>query len=250
MNKQMYILLLLSASAFNVTALAGTMGPISVPLKNTIVGTLSAGPLWASAGKSQTFYLTPEVEKTYASNSSTNAFPEGELFLGVQKVLSHQLLARLGVAVATTGNASSNGVIWDDADPQFDNYSYAYKVQNTKIALKGVLLLDKGYSLMPWISGSIGAGFNYAHSFTNTPLIFQAVPNNNFTNHTSTSFTYSLGAGVQKALNANWQIGVGYEFADWGKTRLGRADGQTLNTGLSLNHLYTNGLIFNITCMS
>lgn len=250
MNKQMSILLALSSSVFTVTACAGTMGPVSVPSKNTIVGTLSAGPLWASAGKSQTFYLTPQIQKTYASNSSRNAFPEGELFLGVQKVLSPQFLARLGMAVTTTGNASSSGIIWDDADPQFDNYSYAYKVQNTKIALKGVLLLDKGYSLMPWISGSIGAGFNYAHSFSNTPLIFEAVPNNNFTNHTNTSFTYSVGAGVQKALNANWQVGVGYEFSDWGKSRLGAAVGQTLNNGISLNHVYTNGLIFNITCMS
>lgn len=250
MNKQMSILLLVSISAFNMTAFAGTMGPISVPSKKTIVGTLSAGPLWASAGRMQAFYLTPEVEKNYTSNSTTSAFPEGELFLGMQKTLPHQLFARLGVALATTGNISSNGVIWDDADPQFDNYNYAYKVQNTKIALKGVLLLDKGSFLMPWISGSIGVGFNYAHSFTNTPLIFEAVPNNNFTNHTNTSFTYSVGAGVQKTLNAHWQTGVGYEFANWGRAGLGRAVGQTLNNGLSLNHVYTNGLIFNITSLS
>ncbi|HAT9492397.1 TPA: porin family protein, partial [Legionella pneumophila subsp. pneumophila] len=36
-------------------------------------------------------------------------------------------------------------------------------------------------------------------------------------------------------------------FADWGKSELGRASGQTLNEGLKLNHLYTNGVVLNLT---
>ncbi len=74
-----------------------------------------------------------------------------------------------GIGSRTTGNAKLQGVIWDDADPKFDNYSYLYKVRNTRVALKGKLLLDKGYWLMPWVSASLGVGFNRAHDFTNTP---------------------------------------------------------------------------------
>ena len=59
-----------------------------------------------------------------------------------------------------------------------------------------------------------------------------------------------MGAGVQKALNNHWQVGVGYEFADWGKSTLGRSLGQTLNTGLSLNYFYTNGVLFNLTYLA
>ncbi|HHS9463875.1 TPA: outer membrane protein, partial [Legionella anisa] len=75
----------------------------------------------------------------------------------------------------------------------------------------------------------------------------EALPNPDFADHTKTAFTYTLGAGVQKALNDHWQIGAGYEFADWGKSELGRAFGQTMNSGLALNHLYTNGVLFNLT---
>ncbi|HFK5879090.1 TPA: outer membrane protein, partial [Legionella pneumophila] len=146
-----------------------------------------------------------------------------------------------------TGNAKLQGVIWDDADPEFNNHSYQYKIRNSRIAVKGKLLLDKGYWLMPWVSASLGVGFNRAHDFTNTPLIFEALPNPNFTNHTKTAFTYTLGAGVQKSISEHWQLGVGYEFADWGKSELGRASGQTLNEGLKLNHLYTNGVVLNLT---
>lgn len=62
-----------------------------------------------------------------------------------------------------------------------------------------------------------------------------------------TAFVYTLSAGIQKALNSRWQVGAGYEFADWGQSQLGRASGQTLNSGLSLKHLYTNGILFNLT---
>ncbi|MGL6035737.1 MAG: porin family protein, partial [Legionella sp.] len=58
---------------------------------------------------------------------------------------------------------------------------------------------------------------------------------------------YTVGAGLQKSLNDNWQVGVGYEFADWGKSQLASAPEQTLNSGLGLNHLYTNGVLLNVT---
>jgi len=70
---------------------------------------------------------------------------------------------------------------------------------------------------------------------------------NNFGNYTQISFTYTVGAGIQKVINSNWQAGVGYKFADWGQSHLNPAGGQTFGTGLSLHHLYTNGLMFNIT---
>ena len=245
--KHHLVLSLVTASVLASQVSAGTMGTVAPPKDWTCVGSVSAGPVWVRGGETQTFYLAPEIEKTYAARISTNALASGELFVGLQKLLSSQWLGQLGLAVATTGNAKLQGIIWDDADPQFDNYSYQYKVRNTRVAVKGKLLLDKGYSFMPWVSASLGVGFNRAHDFTNTPLIFEALPNANFTDHTKTAFTYTLGAGVQKSISEHWQVGIGYEFADWGKSELGRAFGQAMNSGLALNHLYTNGVLFNLT---
>ncbi len=233
-----------TASALTCQSLAGTMGPVK---DWSLVASIAAGPVWAKAGATQTFYLAPEIEKTYVADKATNTLGSGELFVGIQKAFSSQWLGQLGVEGATTGNAQLRGVIWDDTEPQFANHSYQYNVRNTRVAVKGKLLLDKGYWVMPWISASLGVGFNYAHDFTNTPLIFEALPNSNFSNNTETAFTYTLGAGMQKALSDHWQLGAGYEFADWGKSILGRASGQTTNSGLTLNHLYTNGVLFNLT---
>ncbi len=214
------------------------------------VGTLSAGAAWEVAGNTQTFYLTPEIEKTYKANRPTHGLFDGELFLGVQKNLSQIFQGQIGIAGAVTSDANLSGDIWDDADPQFDNFDYKYKVQHSHVALKGKLLADTGFWLKPWISGSLGVGFNRAHAFYNTPTIFEAVQNPNFDAHTQTAFTYTVGAGVEKELNEHWQVGLGYEFADWGRSRLNRAPGQTLNSGLSLSHLYTNGVLLNITFVS
>jgi len=246
--KKISILLSLSAQMLSQSALAGDMNSGVTPkTKWSLVNTLSIGPSWQNNGHQQTFYIAPEIEKTYTANSSTNTLADGEFFLGVQKNLPRQLQGQLGLAFGIAGNAKLAGNIWDDANPQFDNYTYAYKVNHMHLALKGKLLADRGYWLMPWISGSLGVGFNHAYSFSNTPTIFEAIPNANFSSNTETAFTYTLGVGVQRILNPHWQAGIGYEYADWGKSQLGRALGQTLNSGLSLNHLYTNGFLINLT---
>lgn len=226
-------------------AQAGTMGAID-PNRHW-VGAISAGPVWQSAGVQQTFFLAPEIEKTYTADKINRSLADVELFLGAQYGINSLIATQLGLAVGVTSDATLSGMIWDDADPLFDNYIYQYKIQHTHIAAKGKLLVDNGYWITPWISASIGVGFNNAHGFNNTPLIFEAVPNSNFIARTQTAFTYTAGAGLQKNLNEHWQVGVGYEFADWGKSKLGQADGQTFNTGLTLNHLYTNGFLFNLT---
>jgi len=217
-------------------------------LKSSGIATLSLGPVWESAGNTQTYYLAPNIEKTYAANHASNALIEGEIFLGIQKPLREKLEGQIGLAVATTGNAFLSGNIWDDAQQEFNNYNYSYDVKHTHIAVKGKLLSDRGYVVTPWISGSLGVGFNQAYDYSNTPTISEAVVMPNFTNNTTTAFTYTVGVGVQRNLNKHWQVGIGYEFADWGKSNLNRASGQTLNSGLSLAHLYTNGLLFNLSC--
>ena len=246
MNKKSAVIIV-AANFLGASALAGTMGSVTVQPAWTWVGSFSAGPIWESAGHTQAFYLTPDIEKTYVANQSSSALFDGEVFLGAQKALTQTLKGQFGLAVGFTSNANLTGVIWDDADPLFDNFTYNYKIQHTHVAVKGKLLADTGFWLIPWVSGSLGVGFNNAHGFHSTSLIFEAVETPDFASYTQTSFTYTLGTGVQKALNQHWQVGVGYEFSDWGISQLGRAAEQTQNSGLTLKHLYTNGVLFNLT---
>lgn len=215
-----------------------------------VVG-VSGGPVWQNPTDTQTFYLQPSIKNTYTSDSQNNLLAAGELFLGIQSQLKYHLSGQLGVSVAATNFAKMSGQVWQDADPEFNNFVYQWQTQNTRVSLTGKLIKDNAfYDLSPYVKASLGAGFNRASEYQSSPIIFQALPEPNFNPHTTTSFAYSVGVGIQHALNAHAQLGVGYEFADWGKTSLARASGQTMGSGLSINHFYTNGLMFALTYLA
>lgn len=211
------------------------------------VTTISGGPAWSTPGQTQTIYLQPALPETFAANPTTAIFADGEIFLGLQHHLMSSLQAQLGLAVAATTAIPLNGDIWQDADPSFNNLSYDYQITHAHIAVKGKLLTERYQLLQPYVSGSLGVGFNRAYKFNSLPKIFEVVPEPPFATQTTTAFTYTLGAGLQRALNTHWSVGIGYEFADWGKSSLAAAPSQLSGGGLSLNHLYTNQLQFNLS---
>ena len=226
------------------TVSAGDMGVLRS--WEPLVG-LSAGPTWASANKTQTFYLQPDVQKTYVASNNNETFVTAELFLAGQRLLRPSLLTKpvvgqLGLVIAWAGNADLSGDVWEDANPNFNNYNYAYKMNHTYVALKGRLLGDFEYVAEPYMSGSLGVGFNRAYDYTEKPKIPEEVPAPSFSAHTTTAFSYTLGVGLQKAFMSHLQAAVGYEFSDWGRSQLGRAAGQTLNQGLSPKHMYAQQL--------
>ncbi len=206
---------------------------------------ISAGPTWATGNKTQTLFLQPDVQKTYTADNNWTAFPSAELFIGWQKPLSltlmgQSLLSQLGIAFVGAGNAELSGDIWEDADPDFDNFNYDYKIKHAHAAIKGRLITNSCWIFNGFISASLGLGFNRAYDFTIQPKISEEVAAPAFTSNTQTALVYTLGIGLQKSLNPQFQVAIGYEFADWGKIQLSPAASQTLNQGLSLNHLYAH----------
>lgn len=236
----------LPAIFFLVAAFLFTNSWAAVPAWSPVM-TLGVGNEWAAAGETQRFYLQPDVEKKYVADRKTNTLLGAELFIGAEHRLTDSLIGQIGIAIAKSSHADLHGDVWEDADPDFNNYTYAYKINHSHIAIKGVLLTPIQYGLLPYVSASLGVGFNQAYHFTVTPKIEEETPPPGFENRTQTAFTYTVGVGVRKAINKNWQVGVGYEFADWGRSQLAPAPEQTVNTGLKLDHLYTQGVFLNLT---
>ena len=243
MNKGFFLVpqLLLVSS----TALAGTMGEVVEGYRKVI--TLSGGPAWTSRVNSQNIYFEPELMMSFKAHDHNTTLGTGEAFFGVQHSLRQQLTYQLGLAISGSSDGKLAGNVWIDDIPEFNDYLYKYKISHTHVAVKGKLLADIGYVLQPYLSASLGAGFNRAKNFSDTPTIFEQLAFPNFGSHTKTAFTYTVGAGVQTALNANWGMGLGYEFADWGKSRLDPCRTQLIGTGLKLNHLYTHQLQFSLS---
>lgn len=60
MNKNSAVIIM-AANFLAASALAGTMGPVTAQPTWAWVDSFSAGPVWESAGNTQTFFLTPYI---------------------------------------------------------------------------------------------------------------------------------------------------------------------------------------------
>lgn len=72
----------LAVAVLAQNSFAGTMGP-AIANWNSVI-TLSLGPAWVDRPSSQTFFLEPDVEKTYTVTNNTDPLFDGEIFYGVQ----------------------------------------------------------------------------------------------------------------------------------------------------------------------
>jgi hypothetical protein len=217
----------------------------SLSLPNVL--TLSGGPQWTIPGQSQQIYLDNVGSNYYKNMSSLQAVGTGELFVGYTKPISW-INMQWGGLISGSGVAKVKGEIWQLNDPDFNNLSYSYKVNQFKVGLRTKWMPNRSFrwGYLPYVTGSVGVGFNRSFSFTNNILISSAVQNPNFQDNTLTSFTYSIGAGFQKSITSKIDVGLGYEMYDWGPSGLGTAPGQTLNTGLKMNHLYAHTLLASV----
>lgn len=210
------------------------------------VVTLSGGVAWTNAGDTQTIYITPTAPNAYVTDNQTQPLGEGELFGGIQYGLGAYFDNQIGIVVADSSLSGLSGNVWQDADPDFNNLQYSYNINQARIGLESKLIVHTRY-IQPYISGSVGVGFNTAYGYSSTPLTTAVISPPDFSQYTTTAFTYTVGAGFQTTIAEKWQAGLGYEFADWGKSSLGPAVGQTINAGISLKHLYSNALLVNLT---
>ena len=238
------IFLRLTSLCVVLPAFAGEMGHTSPDYFIS----MSAGPNWTSLGSSQTIALEPDVINTYVSenNSHTNLLVNGEIFLGVQKQFFQRIHSQFGVAFYISNPAELNGDIQIDGNPNFQNYTYQYQINHEHIAFKSKWIFEQSLNINPYVSGSVGVGFNRSYGYSSTPLIFPSVSLPSFQSNTQVALSYSGGVGFERALNKNLTIALGYQLVSWGASHLGPLSGQTSNQGLSLNNIYTQGLEFNI----
>lgn len=231
--------------SFNVNA-TDTIYEEQLPLVWSSIITLSGGPSWGTAGQNQYLYPTPPLPfyNYYTYNSPNSTMANAEIFFGLQRIIQPGITGELGLGVAASSDAKVTGMVDFNGIP--DIFSYNYKVNHARVELKGKLIGNTFQPVQPYISGSFGAGFNNAHNYQAYSVNQFLFPAPWFASNTTIAFSYTVGAGVQTMLGRNWQVGVGYEFADLGKSYLG-GDGVYLTKGPLLTHFYTNEVLFSLS---
>tara|TARA_Y100001968_G_scaffold332385_1_gene390342 strand:+ start:4001 stop:4810 length:810 start_codon:yes stop_codon:yes gene_type:complete len=224
--------------------------------------TLSLAPAWYGnqTMTERNFYalspLTPEFYHTYYSRHSEGVVGAGELFFALNRPLQNDWSVQFGIVMAYSGN----GKLYGDlavGQPIVARYPYSFRLSNGRVGLKGKLISDYPTLLKPYVSASINAGFNRAWDYTTSHAVLGIASRPQFEGHTSVAFTYTLGMGVQANLTPSWQVGVGYEFADWGKYGLNSPDFVLNNPqglrfayrGLHASYFYTHALQVSLSYM-
>lgn len=245
--KKLSVSLIACGLAFSSLSFAGGPGGCNNSSQWTKIVTLSGGTSWARPGKTQTLELNDGSFDTFVVDKNTELMGTGELYFALQWPFTCHLYNQFGISFGGSSEAKIQGPI--NINGVYSGSDYIYRNNHTHISLQGKMVLnEKDFFVQPFINASIGVAFNQAYGFETIPFINPAVAPMWYNSNTSVAFTYSAGAGIQKVINKNWDIGIGYVFTDWGKSGLGISltDPWT-NYGPHLTHIYSHSALAHIS---
>jgi opacity protein-like surface antigen len=187
-----------------------------------------------------------ELSNQYVTNTKTDTSYGGQLFLGSEPYKQAYFKINLGITFGFFNSLNTDGVVNQFALPDFDNLNYRYSVRNLSAMATMRVLFLPSKKWQPYIDGGVGFANNEASGYNETPRIMGAEATSPFSDHSTNSFAYSIGAGLMYHLNQVLSLGIGYQYADLGTAKLGvSADQQTTQT-LS-NHISLNQLLLSLS---
>ena len=234
----------------------------STPLINNIsswhaVVSLGGGAAISSdIGRSQTVPIVNPITDeffVYTANRPTQTGVMFDSFIGSEWAFATNWALQMGLGYNQTGRFHASGSLLQGADMQSaDLYSYHYTILTRQLLAESKLLYQLRDRYLPYLLLGLGTAFNDASNYeTNVPpfLTFTRQYQNN---SNQTSFSYTVGTGIDVTIAEHFRLGVGYRLADFGPIELGGAtiDTTRVSGTLSQTHRYTNEILAQITWVS
>ena len=232
----------------STTSVANNLKPLDLP-QHRVLATVTIGPDFVQSGQSQNLTLLPPFQNHYTNGNPNQVVFDGGVFLGVERTLSQQFSAQIGVSGYIDTVITPQGDVWEFGLPKFDDLSYSYQVRHKRVMVTGKLsrTISQNTSIRPYLSAELGAAFNRASAYQERALVPDVIPMLPFSSNSRTSFSWGVGLGYDYSINCHTRIGVGYQFADLGSSSLGPTVDSTTTNTLVMSHLYTNQLRFQLT---
>lgn len=210
--------------------------------------TLSLGPGWYAPKGKQNIYIDVDVVNTYQFLGRQRALMAGEFFVGIQRDLWKNILGQVGLSLYSASNAVIDLDVWQEADPNYNNFFDAFNLAHNAISLKGKLIsLHVHKYLQPYLAASAGYSVNQSSGYSTVPKSFEVIANPVFLSNTTNTYTYSFEIGSQAKWTDNWVFGFAYVFSDFGESTVKPFFGQTTSATPGLNHFYVNQFQINIS---
>ncbi|KTC93815.1 SPOR domain-containing protein [Legionella drozanskii] len=194
---------------------------------------------------------SPYNKDTYLSGINNQAFAGASG--GYRWEFNNRWLPALGVGLRYQRVFARNvgKSILQYSMPEFANYNYSWQIYSDVALATAKFNFLQYRAFAPYLSGSVGAGFNKSRNYKEvalegvTPRISPF-----FTDNLTTQFAYNVGAGVDLQISSRFIVSLGYEYQDLGSVSSGSGAGnnwvgQALNLGsyrsnaalLSVNYL-------------
>lgn len=206
-------------------------------------------------GSSKTFpIVNPDTDEFYVYSANHPAQTVGVFdgFIGAEWTFYPQWALQMGLGYNQAWNFQAKGSFLQGVDTQSeDQYSYHYNILTRQLLAEGKLLYQLKKRYHPYVLLGLGAAFNDASDYgTNVPPFLSFT--RQYKDNTQTSFTYSVGVGIDVDVLEHLRLGIGYRFADFGQVKLGNAtiDTTSVSGTLSQNHLYASEVLAQITIVS
>lgn len=217
---------------------------------------VSLGAGWvinSTVGESQYFPIKDPTSDQFYYYDAQKPSQSGvlfEMFLGSEWAFHPQWALQFGADLgAVYTNYNANGTLTQGADvASQDRFKYNYNAMSKQLMAETKLLYTFKEKIHPYCLLGLGAAFNTAYSYnTNAPPFLTFT--RQFSDNTTTAFTYALGLGVDFDATEGIRLGVGYRYADLGKVELGPSSINNVPASgtISQPHMYSNILLGQLT---
>lgn len=197
-------------------------------------------------GSSTTF---PIGYSTFSYGSNTSDVHAVFSGISISKIVTVAPLYTLQVGASAhyISNISAKGDLEQGISPPFYQSSYAYSISSYQYLIDAKLRRQFYDRYIPYIYLGLGVASNRAYNYsTAVPDYLTLTPE--YSNRTTSSFSYSLGLGFDYLVTSKVSFGVGYRFINLGRIGLGPGVIRNTNIGAQLtqSNLYMNTLLAQI----
>lgn len=207
--------------------------------------------------KGQTLQLLPYEIGQYA-DTFTNQSGAGAFTWGIDALYRFQLHAPstqhyffdslgAGVDIFQITNFNQKGNVLEFGLPEFENYTYALKLNNIRIMANIDLDLHPiQQQFIPFIQGGIGSARTEV-SYNSAPIPPVESPNFILPKAASWNFAYQVGGGIKYAANLHLVLSLRYLYANMGKTNSSTLGSSAILAAPFTVDMSTQNFLFGLT---
>ncbi|MFJ1269328.1 hypothetical protein ACD661_12240 [Legionella lytica] len=217
---------------------------------------VSRGPNFSTLKNNRLVEINEAITNAYHTKTQTNT--QGFWAIGASHTFENATLPSYQLSLGLAGYFFQLGQVKGTVYPfinagLFDTLRYGFQAKSDALMLEAKALYSR-YALKPYVLVGIGSSWNKLSAYHEKPSdpSLSASPIVPFSDRTTQTFAYELGAGLQYLLwddqrrHIQYHASAGYQYFSMDRGALGRSLAQTSFAHLKVKNLSTQGVIFTL----